>query len=319
MIKERQIPVLFVMGPTAAGKTGLSINLAKRYTGEIISSDSMQIYQGFSIGTAKATPEEQGKTPHHLLDMIAPDGTYSVAEYQADALQAIGEIQSKFHTPIVVGGTGLYTQSLLYELDFSNSVRDDALRKDLEEKTTEYLYAELIASDPAAKGRIHPNNRKRVIRALEILKSQGKRSTESFRKPRKDFPAILIGVNFRDRDRLYDRINRRVDEMMEAGWVQEVEALLEKGVNKEVQAFQAIGYPEILKMIEGELSREEALEKIKQNTRRYAKRQMTWYRRESNIRWFYWEDFDENSEQLFHAVYQWIEEQYPNIPKEGMS
>jgi len=319
MIKERQIPVLFVMGPTAAGKTGLSINLAKRYTGEIISSDSMQIYQGFSIGTAKASPEEQGEIPHHLLDMIAPDGTYSVAEYQADALQVIGEIQSKVHTPIVVGGTGLYTQSLLYELDFSNSVRNDALRKGLEEKTTECLYAELTDLDPAAKDRIHPNNRKRVIRALEILKSQGKRSTESFRKPREDFPAVLIGVNFRDRDRLYDRINRRVDEMMEAGWVQEVEALMENGVDKEVQAFQAIGYPEILKMIEGELSREEAVEKIKQNTRRYAKRQMTWYRRESNIRWFYWEDYDEHPDRLFDAVYQWIEQQYPKIPKEGMS
>ncbi len=319
MIKERQIPVLFVMGPTAAGKTGLSIHLAKRYRGEIISSDSMQIYQGFSIGTAKASPEEQGEIQHHLLDMIAPDGTYSAAEYQADALRAIREIQSKTHTPIVVGGTGLYTQSLLYELDFSNSVRNDALRKELEEKTTECLYTQLIDLDPAAKGRIHPNNRKRVIRALEILKTQGKRSTESFRKPRKDFPALLIGVNFRDRGRLYDRINRRVDEMVEDGWIEEVQALLEKGISKEVQAFQAIGYPEILQLIEGELSREEALEKIKQNTRRYAKRQMTWYRREANIRWFYWEDFEENPDRLFDAVYQWVEEQYPNIPKEGMA
>jgi len=319
MIKNKEQPVLFVMGPTAAGKTGLSIHLAKRYQGEIISSDSMQIYQGFTIGTAKASEAEQGEIPHHLLDMIAPDGSYSAAEYQRDALRVIQDIQGKKHTPVVVGGTGLYTQSLLYDLDFSNQTRNDALRSELEAKTTESLFEELLVLDPKAKDHIHPNNRKRVIRALEILKTQGKRSTESFRKPREDFESLLIGVNFRDRKRLYDRINDRVDEMIEAGWIDEVKELLASGVSREVQAFQAIGYPEILQVIEGQLSQEEALNKIKQNTRRYAKRQMTWYRREADIRWFYWEDYDENPDLLFAAVYEWIESQYPNIPKEGMA
>lgn len=314
---ENQNPVLFVMGPTAAGKTGLSVHLANRYDGEIISSDSMQIYQGFTIGTAKATPEEQGVVPHHLLDMISPDGVYSAAEYQADAMKMIASIREKGHTPIVVGGTGLYTQSLLYELDFSKSARDDGLREKLESQTTESLYADLIKLDPEAKDDVHPNNRKRIIRALEILLTQGKRSTKSFRKPRSEFPALLIGVNFRERDRLYDRINRRVDEMVEAGWIQEVKDLLAQGVPRDAQAFQAIGYPEILQLIDGEITHSEALNRIKQNTRRYAKRQMTWYRRETNIHWFYWEEYEMDPLKLYEAVHQLIEKQYPGIAMEG--
>lgn len=317
MKNTKQIPVLFVMGPTAAGKTSLSIELASQYEGEIISSDSMQIYKGFTIGTAKATKEEQGKSPHHLLDMIPPSGAYSVAEYQQDALRTIQEIQGRNHTPIVVGGTGLYTQSLLYQLDFSHKERDEALRASLEAKATDVLYEDLIRLDPAAKEKIHPNNRKRVIRALEILSSNQTRSTESFRTPRKEFPSLLIGVNFRDREKLYDRINRRVDLMVEAGWIDEVRALLAEGVSKEAQAFQAIGYPEILQVIEGKLSLEEALAKIKQNSRRYAKRQMTWYRKEPNIHWFYWEDYEEKPALLFKAVHGLIKTQYPDILREA--
>lgn len=298
--------VLFVVGPTAAGKTSLSIELARRYNGEILSSDSMQIYQGFTIGTAKASKEEQAEIPHHLLDMIPPTGSYSVAEYQEDALALIKDIQKRGKTPIVVGGTGLYVQSLLYQLDFSKTKKNSDFRQGLETLDTETLYAELLSKDPEAEHQIHGNNRKRIIRALEILADRDARKTDSFRKPREEFSSILIGINFRDRSSLYDRINARVDIMMESGWMDEIHALIDQGVPKSVQAFQAIGYPELLHVIEGDMEIETALEKIKQNSRRYAKRQLTWYRKEPNIRWFYWEDFDMNQEKLFQAVHQAI-------------
>lgn len=306
MQKSLHSTVLFVVGPTAAGKTSLSIELARRYNGEILSSDSMQIYQGFTIGTAKATQEEQAEIPHHLLDMIAPTGSYSVAEYQAEALALIKDIQKRGKTPIVVGGTGLYVQSLLYQLDFSKTKKNDGFRQGLETQETETLYAELISKDPEAKHQIHGNNRKRIIRALEILADKETRKTDSFRKPREEFSSLLIGVNFRDRNSLYERINARVDIMMESGWMDEIHALIDQGVPKSVQAFQAIGYPELLQVIEGEMEMETALVKIKQNSRRYAKRQLTWYRKEPNIRWFYWEDYETNQEKLFQAVHQAI-------------
>jgi tRNA dimethylallyltransferase len=296
--------VLFVVGPTAAGKTSLSIELARRYQGEILSSDSMQIYQGFTIGTAKATKEEQAEIPHHLLDMIEATGTYSVAEYQRDALELIEEIQGRGKTPIVVGGTGLYMQSLLYQLDFSQTNKNDSLRKELESKDTKVLYDQLLAQDPEAKDQIHPNNRKRVIRALEILSDQERRKTDSFRKPREEFSSILIGINFRERSSLYKRINERVDLMIKAGWIEEIQSLIDQGVPKSAQAFQAIGYPELLQVIEGEIALEEAIEVIKQKSRRYAKRQLTWFRKETNIRWFYWEDYDCDPKKLFKAIHE---------------
>jgi tRNA dimethylallyltransferase len=317
MKSEKTIPVIFVMGPTAAGKTSLSLELASVYGGEIISSDSMQIYEGFTIGTAKATEEERGIIPHHLLDMVPPNGSYSVAKYQEDALNIIKEIQAKKSLPVLVGGTGLYTQSLLYQLDFSKSRPDDQLREHLESDSTEVLFEKLMKLDPQARDQIHPNNRKRVIRALEILASRDKRSTGAFRTPREDFPSLLIGVNFRDRQKLYDRINRRVDIMVESGWIQEVKDLLAAGVSRKAQAFQAIGYPEILQVIEGTMTLEAAKEKIKQSSRRYAKRQLTWYRKETNIHWFYWEDYEEKPEELFRAVHAWIEEQIPALSREA--
>ncbi len=302
MRKSLNSSVIFVVGPTAAGKTGLSIELAHRYQGEILSSDSMQIYQGFTIGTAKATREERAEIPHHLLDMVEPTGSYSVAEYQQEALALIPDIQERGKTPIVVGGTGLYMQALLYQLDFSETKRNDALRQQLEARDTESLYADLIAKDPKANNQIHPNNRKRIIRALEILSDQETRKTDSFRKPREEFSSILIGVNFRNRDSLYQRINDRVDIMIKDGWLEEIQGLIDQGVPKSAQAFQAIGYPELLQVVEGEISLESAIEKIKQNSRRYAKRQLTWFRKEPNIQWFYWEDYDLNPEKLFQAV-----------------
>ncbi len=306
MQKSLNATVLFVVGPTAAGKTSLSIELARRYNGEILSSDSMQIYQGFTIGTAKATQEEQAEIPHHLLDMVAATGSYSVAEYQEEALALIKDIQKRGKTPIVVGGTGLYMQSLLYQLDFSKTKKNDGYRQELETQETETLYAKLILQDPEAKHQIHGNNRKRIIRALEILAERETRKTDSFRKPREEFSSILIGINFRERSSLYDRINARVDIMMESGWLDEIHSLIDQGVPKSAQAFQAIGYPELLQVIEGEMEITAALDKIKQNSRRYAKRQLTWFRKEPNIRWFYWEDYDTNQEKLFQAVHQAI-------------
>lgn len=302
MQKSLNSSVIFVVGPTAAGKTGLSIELAHHYQGEILSSDSMQIYQGFTIGTAKATREERAEIPHHLLDMVEPTCSYSVAEYQQEALALINDIQERGKTPIVVGGTGLYMQALLYQLDFSETKKNDALRQQLEARDTESLYADLIAQDPKAKNQIHPNNRKRIIRALEILSDHETRKTDSFRKPREEFSSILIGVNFRNRDSLYQRINDRVDIMIKDGWLEEIQSLIDQGVPKSAQAFQAIGYPELLQVVEGEISLESAIEKIKQNSRRYAKRQLTWFRKEPNIQWFYWEDYDLNPGKLFQAV-----------------
>lgn len=302
MQKSLNSSVIFVVGPTAAGKTGLSIELAHHYQGEILSSDSMQIYQGFTIGTAKATREERAEIPHHLLDMVEPTCSYSVAEYQQEALALINDIQERGKTPIVVGGTGLYMQALLYQLDFSETKKNDALRQQLEARDTESLYADLIAQDPKAKNQIHPNNRKRIIRALEILSDHETRKTDSFRKPREEFSSILIGINFRNRDSLYQRINDRVDIMIKDGWLEEIQSLIDQGVPKSAQAFQAIGYPELLQVVEGEISLESAIEKIKQNSRRYAKRQLTWFRKEPNIQWFYWEDYDLNPGKLFQAV-----------------
>jgi tRNA dimethylallyltransferase len=302
MQKSLNSSVIFVVGPTAAGKTGLSIELAHHYQGEILSSDSMQIYQGFTIGTAKATREERAEIPHHLLDMVEPTCSYSVAEYQQEALALINDIQERGKTPIVVGGTGLYMQALLYQLDFSETKKNDALRQQLEARDTESLYADLIAQDPKAKNQIHPNNRKRIIRALEILSDHETRKTDSFRKPREEFSSILIGVNFRNRGSLYQRINDRVDIMIKDGWLEEIQSLIDQGVPKSAQAFQAIGYPELLQVVEGEISLESAIEKIKQNSRRYAKRQLTWFRKEPNIQWFYWEDYDLNPGKLFQAV-----------------
>lgn len=278
---NNKIDVVAIIGPTASGKTALSIRLAKEIDGEIINGDSMQIYRHMDIGTAKITEAEMEGVPHHLLDIKEPTEGFSVAEYQQLVRGKIEEIQARGKMPIIVGGTGLYVQSVLYDFQFAKQEVDEAARenyyKELEELGPEAMHAKLVQLDPAAAASIHPNNTRRVIRALEMAELAGvSRAEEQFN--RGDIPLynhLIIGLDM-DREKLYERINLRVDLMMEAGLVEEVRALYDAGI-RDVQAIKAIGYKELYAHFDGLISLDEAVEQIKQNSRRYAKRQLTYF------------------------------------------
>lgn len=286
---NNKIDVVAIIGPTASGKTALSIRLAKEIDGEIINGDSMQIYRHMDIGTAKITEAEMEGVPHHLLDIKEPTEGFSVAEYQKLVRGKIGEIQARGKVPIIVGGTGLYVQSVLYDFQFAKQEVDEAARenyyKELEILGPEAMHAKLVQMDPAAAASIHPNNTRRVIRALEMAELAGvSRAEEQFN--RGDIPLynhLIIGLDM-DREKLYERINLRVDLMMEAGLVEEVRALYDAGI-RDVQASKAIGYKELYAHFDGLVSLDEAVEQIKQNSRRYAKRQLTYFRNKMDIAW----------------------------------
>ncbi|MEK5185663.1 tRNA (adenosine(37)-N6)-dimethylallyltransferase MiaA [Solibacillus sp. FSL W7-1324] len=286
---NNKIDVVAIIGPTASGKTALSIRLAKEIDGEIINGDSMQIYRHMDIGTAKITEAEMEGVPHHLLDIKEPTEGFSVAEYQQLVRGKIEEIQARGKMPIIVGGTGLYVQSVLYDFQFAKQEVDEAARenyyKELEELGPEAMHAKLMQMDPAAAVSIHPNNTRRVIRALEMAELAGvSRAEEQFN--RGDIPLynhLIIGLDM-DREKLYERINLRVDLMMEAGLVKEVRALYDAGI-RDVQAIKAIGYKELYAHFDGLISLDEAVEQIKQNSRRYAKRQLTYFRNKMDIAW----------------------------------
>ena len=286
---NNKIDVVAIIGPTASGKTALSIRLAKEIDGEIINGDSMQIYRHMDIGTAKITEAEMEGVPHHLLDIKEPTEGFSVAEYQKLVRGKIGEIQARGKVPIIVGGTGLYVQSVLYDFQFAKQEVDEAARenyyKELEILGPEAMHAKLVQMDPAAAASIHPNNTRRVIRALEMAELAGvSRAEEQFN--RGDIPLynhLIIGLDM-DREKLYERINLRVDLMMEAGLVDEVRALYDAGI-RDVQAIKAIGYKELYAHFDGLVSLDEAVEQIKQNSRRYAKRQLTYFRNKMDIAW----------------------------------
>jgi tRNA dimethylallyltransferase len=306
-MQMKKQPLVAIVGPTAVGKTDLSISLAKRFNGEIISGDSMQVYRGMDIGTAKITRQEMQGVPHHLIDIIDPDQAYNALQFQTMARQAILEIASRGHLPIVVGGTGLYINSLLYDYGFKGNT-DDAYRKSLESMTTEELYRHLIAERPDLTDQIKANDRFRIIRALEIMKTSGKASVRAFDMPKNyqsPYDLCLIGLNM-DRQRLYDRIDHRVDRMLEAGLVGELEILLSKGYNDKMQALQAIGYKEVIPFLKGECSLEEAVALLKKNTRHFAKRQITWFKRDPNIRWFYTDEV--SAGELLESCSQYIEQ-----------
>lgn len=282
--------VIVICGPTASGKTSLSIELAKRINGEIVSCDSMQIYKDMNIGTAKPTLEEMNGIKHYLIDCVSPETRYSVAEYKKDAICAINEIISKKKIPIVVGGTGLYLESLLYGIEYNEIKIDLEYRKKLDEivqtEGLEKLYQMAKEIDEQAIQKISHNDKKRICRILEIYHSVGKTKTELERDSRKngpEFDYVLFGINM-DREKLYDRINRRVDMMLEAGLVDEVKALTIK-YNNLPTAMQGLGYKEVVEYLDGKISREEMIEKIKMETRRYAKRQLTWFRKYKNLKW----------------------------------
>ncbi|OCA83761.1 tRNA (adenosine(37)-N6)-dimethylallyltransferase MiaA [Bacillus wudalianchiensis] len=282
--------LIVIIGPTAVGKTALSLYLAKRFNGEVISGDSMQIYKGMDIGTAKITPEEMDGVPHHLINIKEPDESFSAAEFQQLVRRKITEITDKGCLPIIVGGTGLYIQSVIYDYQFSETGGDpqlrEALEKEAEQLGKEALHEKLKRVDPKAAAAIHPNNVRRVIRALEVFQSTGKRMSEqqSHQPEELLYETALIGLTM-DREMLYSRINHRVDIMMEAGLLEEVKRLWENGI-RSGQAVQAIGYKELFGYLRGEATLEQAVEQLKQNSRNYAKRQLTWFRNKMDVDWF---------------------------------
>lgn len=282
--------LVVLIGPTAVGKTKTSIELAKHYNGEIISGDSMQIYKGMDIGTAKITKEEMDGIQHHLIDIKAPNESFSAAEFQQIVREKIIEISSRGKLPMIVGGTGLYIQSVLYDYQFSEAPSDERYRQELEKKAIQngnvWLHKELMKLDPKSGENIHPNNVRRVIRAMEIFHCTGKTMTDyqETQTPEKLYDAAIIGLTM-ERDKLYERINHRVDVMMENGLLNEVQNLYKMGM-KDCQSIQAIGYKELYEFFNGYVSLEEAIVNLKQNSRRYAKRQLTWFRNKMDVSWF---------------------------------
>ncbi len=282
--------VIVICGPTASGKTALSIELAKKIDGEIVSCDSMQIYKEMDIGTAKPTLEEMQGIKHYMIGIISPNERYSVADYKKDAKIAIKEILGKGKVPIVVGGTGLYIDSLIYEIEYQDIEFDkeyrEHLEKEVKEKGLEELYNVAKEIDPEAIEKISKNDKKRILRILEIYHATGENKTEQERKSRQkevEYDYKVYALNM-DREKLYDRINKRVDKMIEEGLIQEVEKIYKK-YNDFPTAMQGLGYKEVVEYLEGKLTKEEMIEKIKQETRRYAKRQLTWFRKNKQTIW----------------------------------
>ena len=284
------LDVIAIVGPTASGKTALSLALAKLVDGEVINGDALQVYKGLDIGTAKITEEEMDGIPHHMFDLKEPTETFSVAEYQTEVRKWIKEIQSRGKMPIIVGGTGLYVQSVLYDFRFTEQASDidvrNRLERELEEKGSDHLYEQLVAKDPIDAEKIHPNNHRRIIRALEIIEVTGMTKGDHEQDVGRDalFNHLLIGVDM-DRGLLYERIDKRVDIMMAQGFSEEAKTLWDEGI-RNMQSVQAIGYRELHQYIEGEISLDSAVELIKKNTRNYAKRQMTYFRNKLSVTWF---------------------------------
>lgn len=282
--------IVCVVGPTASGKTAYAIELARSRGGEIVSCDSMQIYKYMNIGTAKPTAEERAAVPHHMIDFVDPNTDYSVADFVSDAGRCISDILSRGRLPVLCGGTGLYADSLINGIEFSEQKRDDEYRETLyklaEDKGCEYIHGLLEKADPIEAEKVHANNLKRVIRALEICKTTGMTKTEAdklaVREPAYD--AEMYGLSL-PREVLYDRINRRVDLMISDGLENEVRQLIDMGARRNSTAMQAIGYKEMVRYIDGECDLNTAVEDIKRESRRYAKRQLTWFKRNKNIKW----------------------------------
>lgn len=304
--------ILVIAGPTAVGKTEYAIDAANHFNGEIVSCDSMQLYKYMDIGSAKPTKEEQAMAIHHLIDFVDPRDEFSVAMYREHAKAVISDIMSRGRLPIISGGTGLYLNSLLYEMDFADSPKDEEYRRSLEktadENGSEYLHQMLEKQDPDAAQRIHPNNTKKIIRALERLKDgeDSVRPFDSISQPDNDYNPLLICLT-RDREELYDRINRRVDLLLHKGLTEEVRGLLEMGLTYDDISMKGIGYKEVIEYLDGIVSLDEATENIKKNTRHYAKRQLTWFRRYDTMKWFNLSEYL-NDEEAKSEIRQWLKE-----------
>lgn len=304
--------IIIVAGPTAVGKTKYAIEIAKAFNGEIVSSDSMQLYKFMNIGSAKPTAEECAEVKHHLIDEIDPRDTFSAASYQKRAKAAIAGIFSSGKTPVISGGTGLYVNSLIYDMDFSAPPVESDYRKTLEalakEHGNDYVHKLLENRDKQAAQRIHPNNLKKVIRALEVSEhsNEGIKSFEQSFVKTKDYSYRLIGL-CRNREELYERINLRVDMLLEMGLVEEIKTLLQMGLTSDNISMKGIGYKEIIGYLEGEYDLEQAVYLVKRNTRHYAKRQMTWFRRYEDITWFNVSEYESDTEALKEII-TWLKE-----------
>ena len=304
--------LIAVAGPTAVGKTKYAIETAKAFNGEIVSCDSMHLYKYMNIGSAKPTPEEQAEVKHWLVDEIDPKEPFSVARYAQMAKAAIEDIFSRGKTPVIEGGTGLYLNSLLYEMDFSGASVDTELRDTLLNEAElfgpEYIYNKLKEADPKAAERIHPNNVKKVIRALEgAISGKNIVDFKNCQEKCKDYDTILIGLT-RNRPELYDRINQRVDIMIEEGLFHEVEELLEMGLDESDISMKGIGYKEIIGYFDGLYGQKEAIELIKKNSRHLAKRQLTWFRRYEDTKWFNLSEY-ESDEAAVGEIIGWVQTQ----------
>lgn len=318
-------PLIVLTGPTAVGKTKASICLAKRIGGEIISADSMQVYRHMDIGSAKIRPEEMEGVPHYLVDVLEPSEEFNVVKFQAMARDAVEKICANGHIPIVVGGTGFYIQALLYDIDFTDGGEDESCRRELEafarEQGAAALHARLAQVDETSAKAIHPNNVKRVIRALEFYYQTGEKISEHNERERQRSSPY----NFRyfvlndDRSRLYQRIDRRVDQMMEAGLVEEVRRLKEMGIRPGMVSMQGLGYKEILDYLDGGCSLEEAVYRIKRDTRHFAKRQITWFKREKDVIWIDKPLYDYDEEKIVEAMLSHITEGVEGICLEDYS
>lgn len=309
-MERRKLVVL--TGPTAVGKTKLSIELAKKIGGEIISADSCQVYKHMDIGSAKIHLEEMEGIPHYLIDELEPDEEFNVVVFQQKTKQYMEEIYKRGHVPILVGGTGFYIQAVLYDIDFSKDDDNHQIREELEvlakEKGAEYMHRELRKIDPASADAIHANNVKRVIRALEYYKLTGEKISEHNEEQRKkdspyDFSYFVLNDH---RELLYERIDKRVDEMVTEGLLEEVQKLKSMGYDRSLVSMQALGYKEILSYLEGEISLEEAIYIIKRDTRHFAKRQITWFKREKEVTWVNKPEFDYDNDKILNFMQKHI-------------
>ncbi|MBP3441394.1 MAG: tRNA (adenosine(37)-N6)-dimethylallyltransferase MiaA [Clostridia bacterium] len=309
MIGLNRIPVVAVVGPTASGKSDLAVEICLRFGGEAVSADSMQIYKGLDISTAKPTEEEKKGVPHHMMDFLDNTETFSVAEYQKLAGECIRDISSRGKLPVIVGGTGLYIDTLLNNVQLTEASFDEALREKLltrvQNEGIEGLLKELEGIDPEYAAKMHPNNVKRIVRALEVWYSSGVTMTQQIENSRAESPyeVLFIGLDATDRDFLYDRINRRVSVMLENGLEAEArDYLAQKNTST---SSQAIGCKELRPYFDGDITLQAAADNLRQATRRYAKRQLTWFRRNKNINWFMLDSFKER-EDLYKAVFDKI-------------
>lgn len=306
---SRKTKVICVVGPTASGKTGLGIALACELNGEIICADSMQIYKGMSIASAAPTNEEKARAVHHLAEFLDYGESFTVCDYVLAAREKINEIAKRGKTPIIVGGTGLYISSLADNIIFTKSDTDMALRerlnRQMEEIGAEEMLRRLSVLDPEAAAKLHPNNKRRIIRAFEIYESTGLTLSEQnilSRSEENPYEFIMLGINFADRQKLYDRINLRVDKMLEAGLLEEAKKAYDNKSDRTDGAIQAIGHKELFAFFEGKASLEECVEKLKQSTRRYAKRQITWFSRDERIYWLYPDKTEDISEEALRII-----------------